>query len=340
LLQYVENRHQSSAAMPFAALHAHRQSNCMVDKPPGLDIAARRRMRMTSPYYLAVDGGGTNTRARLTDASGRVVGEGLSGSSNLTLGVETAGPAIAAAGTAALAAAGLADDAMVEIHAGLGLAGANVPTFADAIRGFPFGYRSIRVASDAVAACLGAHGGGDGGILILGTGSQGLALVDGRSTTVGGWGFALSDEASGAILGRAALRAAILSVDELAPASDLTRAILAGFRGDPAQAVLWSKTATPRDYGNFAPLVFERAGRDGVADALIAEAAGAVARMLDRLIVLGAPRIALMGGLAAPYRPFLPTRFDGVLVEAGGDAMDGALMLARMSDDGAGRAGA
>ncbi|MDQ0394592.1 BadF/BadG/BcrA/BcrD ATPase family protein [Labrys monachus] len=294
---------------------------------------------MTSPYYLAVDGGGTNTRARLTDAAGRVVGEGLSGSSNLTLGVETAGPAIAAAGTAALEAAGLPRSAAVQIHAGLGLAGANVPAFAEAIRGFGFGYRSLRVASDAVAACLGAHGGRDGAILILGTGSQGLALVGGSSTTVGGWGFALSDDASGAILGRAALRAALLSFDALAPSSDLTRTILAGFGDDPAQAVLWARTATPRDYGNFAPLVFERAGRDGVADALIAEAARSVAAMLDRLVFLGAPRIALMGGLAAPYRPFLPALYDDVLVEAEGDAMDGALMLARMAeaDAGAGR---
>ena len=105
------------------------------------------------------------------------------------------------------------------------------------------------------------------------------------------------------------------------------------FHDDPAEAVLWSKTATPRDYGNFAPLVFEHAGRDGVADALIAEAAAAATAMIDRLAALGAPKIALMGGLAAPYRPFLPARLDGVLVEAAGDALDGALMLARMGGD-------
>ena len=46
---------------------------------------------MTGPYYLAIDGGGTNTRARLADTGGRIIGEGLSGSSNLTLGIETAG---------------------------------------------------------------------------------------------------------------------------------------------------------------------------------------------------------------------------------------------------------
>jgi glucosamine kinase len=163
----------------------------------------------------------------------------------------------------------------------------------------------------------------------LGTGSQGLAIVSGKETAVGGWGFALSDDASGAILGRAAIRAAILSIDGLAPSSDLTHLILARFHDDPGEAVLWSKTATPRDYGGFAPLVFEAAGKDHVASYLIAEAVGSIVAMLDRLIHLGAPRIALMGGLAAPFRPFLPLRYDDILITPKGDALDGALTLAR-----------
>ncbi|CAM5770197.1 glucosamine kinase GspK [Labrys miyagiensis] len=284
---------------------------------------------MSGPYFLAIDGGGTNTRARLSDESGRILGEGLSGSSNLTLGTEITGPAIADAGDKALAAAGLPPEARARVHAGMGLSGANVPALAEGIRGFPFGYQSIALASDAVTACLGAHAGEDGGILILGTGSQGLALAGGKETAVGGWGFALSDEASGAILGRAAIRASILSIDALAPSSDLTRLIMARFHDDPSEAVLWSKTATPRDYGSFAPMVFRAARGDGVADHLIAGAVGSIVTMLDRLIHLGAPRIALMGGLAAPYRPFLPTRYDDVLVEPRGDALDGALTLAR-----------
>lgn len=287
---------------------------------------------MTGPYFLAVDGGGTTTRARLCDESGRVLGEGLSGSSNLTLGTEITGPAIAAAGDAALQAAGLTVEARRLVRAGMGLSGANVPALAEGILAFPFGYQAIAVTSDAVTACLGAHEGKDGGILILGTGSQGLALVGGKETAVGGWGFALSDDASGAILGRAALRMAILSIDALAPSSDLTRLVLARFHDDPSEAVLWSKTATPRDYGNFAPLVFNAAGLDAVADHLIAGAVGSIVAMLDRLIHLGAPKIALMGGLAAPYRPFLPVRYDDILITPKGTALDGAFTLAKNAE--------
>ena len=285
---------------------------------------------MGEPLFLGIDGGGTTCRARLTDAGGRLIGEAADGSANLTLGIDRAAPAIAAAADAALRTAGLSDDARGRVHAGLGLAGANVPAFAAAIAAYPFGFAEVAVASDAVIACLGAHGGADGAILILGTGSQGLALVNGHGTAIGGWGFALSDDASGAILGRSAARAALLAVDGLGPSTALTKLIMHHFDDDPAQAVVWGRSATPRDYGRFVPDIFALAVQgDEVALAVVREGAASVVIMLDRLMALGAEHIALMGGLAGPYRPFLPARYDAVLVEPQGDALAGALTLAR-----------
>lgn len=281
-------------------------------------------------FFLGFDGGGTGCRARLADAAGRVLGEGAAGSANLTLGFDTAFAALSEAAAAALAQAGLADLSPGRIHAGFGLAGANVLKLADGIRSAPFGYASQTVESDAYIACLGAHGGENGAILILGTGSQGLLMRDGVVTTLGGWGFALSDEGSGAILGRAGLRAAILAHDGLAPRTDLTDALLAGFDDDPAAAVLWARTATPRDYGAQAPVIIAHADKgDPVALGLLGEATAMVACMIDRLVVLGATHVALMGGLAAVYRGRLPSRLAPVLVEPRGDALDGALLLAR-----------
>jgi glucosamine kinase len=286
--------------------------------------------RLGERLYLGIDGGGTTSRARLADEAGRVLGEGLAGSSNLTIGIEHAAASIRAAADAAFAAAGLGRSEQGRVAAGLGLAGANVPALADGLRAAPLPFASVALASDAVAACLGAHGGEDGAILILGTGSQGLALVHGKATAIGGWGFLLSDEGSGAILGQRAIRAAILACDGLAPRSALTEAVMARFDRDPAQAVVWAKTALPRDYGTFAPLVFDlRAQDDPVATSLMDDAVAQVANAVDRLRALGADRVALMGGLARPYRTWLPPRLAALLVEPQGDALDGALALAR-----------
>jgi glucosamine kinase len=291
-----------------------------------------RRAAVTEALYLGIDGGGTACRARLADGSGRVLGEGLAGSSNLTLGIDTAAAAIRQAAEHAFEAACVAPDRRKHVHAGYGLAGANVPSLANAVMALPHDFASLAVASDAVAACLGAHDGRDGAILILGTGSQGLAFVDGIATAIGGWGFAISDQGSAAILGRHAVRAAVLAADGLAPRSAMTEAVMARYQNNPAEAVIWAKGATPRDYGALSPLVFDHAAAgDGVAIRLMDEAVGSVAAMLDRLLGLGADRVALMGGLARPYRPWLPERFSSILVEPHGDALDGAIALARRS---------
>lgn len=285
---------------------------------------------MGEQFLLGIDGGGTTCRARLTDGAGRVLGEGVAGSANLTLGIGVAAAAIMAATDQAFVAAGLGDAAKAQTRAGFGLAGANVPSLADALRATPFPFAAVAVASDAVIACLGAHGGGDGAILIVGTGSQGLAIVGGQATTVGGWGFAVGDDASGAIFGRAAVRAAVASVDGLAPRSALTEALMARLGGAPDHAVEWAATARPRDYAAFVPLVLQHAeAGDPVAASLVAEAVGQATNMLDRLLELGARRIALMGGLAETYRARLAPRFASVIVAPHGDAMDGALALAR-----------
>jgi glucosamine kinase len=219
---------------------------------------------------------------------------------------------------------------MARTRAGFGLAGANVPSLAAEARAASFPFAAVAVASDAVIACLGAHGGADGAILVVGTGSQGLAIVAGQATAVGGWGFNVSDDASGAILGRAAIRAAVAGADALAPTSPLTEALLRAVGGGPAQAVEWAAKARPRDYAAFVPTVLDHAAQgDPVADALLAEAVASAVTMLDRLLALGAGRIALMGGLADTYRTRLPARLAPAIVAPRGDALEGAIALAR-----------
>lgn len=289
---------------------------------------------MQQRYLLGVDGGGTRCRARLTDGEGRVLGEGSGGPANLTLGVNVALAELMEAAQAARRAAGLAEDIFAHAHAGLGLAGANVPELARAVEAADLPFSTWTVASDAEIACLGAFDGEDGGILILGTGSQGIAHVGGRMTTVGGWGFYLSDDASGAILGRAAIRHALKAAERLAPASPLTDAIMARFDHKPANIAHWGPTAKPSDYGSFVPLIVDHFGRgDRVATALVEAAVADATGLIDRLLDLGAGRIALMGGLAAIFRPHLPARLASCLAEPRGDALDGALLMARRRAD-------
>lgn len=278
---------------------------------------------------LGVDGGGTGCRARATLPDGTLLGTGAAGPANIYSDAERAHANILAAATAALAAGGLPADDLARCHAGLGLAGANIPAALNAFRARPLPFAAAAVETDAITACRGAFGDADGAIAILGTGTAYVARASGAFTTVGGWGFALADQGGGAHLGRAAFAATLLAHDGLGPASGLTAAILAT-HGSPAALAEHGRTATPADFGRLAPAVMDAAdANDPVATAILAEALAFIERALARLLALGAPAIVLLGGLAPRYRGRVSPPVAARLTEPRGDALDGALLLAR-----------
>jgi glucosamine kinase len=186
------------------------------------------------------------------------------------------------------------------------------------------------LATDTEIACLGAHDGGDGGIVIVGTGSCAEAHIEGRTLRLGGWGFDLSDQGSGATIGRSALRQSLLAHDGLDVKSALSAAVLAEFGGDPNAMVIWAESARPRDYARFSPMVLSHAtGGDGVATSIVRKAAAAVDQLVIALHDAGAGPIAVLGGLADSLLPWLGDEARRYLVEPKGTALDGATLLAR-----------
>ncbi len=290
---------------------------------------------MAEPLLLGVDGGGTGCRARLCRLDGTVLGEGTGGPANLRFGVADALGAVFEAARGALAAAGLREGDLARVVAGLGLAGASEPAQAEAARAHPHPFARVAIATDAGIACLGAHGGGDGGIVIVGTGTIAWASLRGGQHRIGGWGYPLSDEGSGAWIGAEALRRALWAHDGRIPGTGLTGAVLARFGGDPHGIVAFMTGAKPRDFGGLAPLVVEHADAgDPVAAEVMALAAGHVDALAARLAALGAERIAFAGGLGDIVAPLLSVETRRHLVPAQGDALDGAVALARSSANG------
>lgn len=285
---------------------------------------------MDDELFLGVDGGGTSCRARLADRSGRVLGEGVGGPANARLGMDLVYGSILAAARGALTQAGLPEAVLARTRAGFGLAGAAQALERNLVLSHPHPFASLALETDAYAACLGAHGGADGAILILGTGTCGFALIGGRRLNVGGWGFHVSDDGSGAQMGREAIRRALWALEGMLPEGALSDAVLAPFERSPERIVAFADRAQPADYGKLAPLVLEHAARgDAMALGLLADTIGHVTRIAERLLDSGAPSICLMGGLAAPLTPHLPATIRARLAAPQGDAMDGALLMAR-----------
>ncbi len=284
---------------------------------------------MAEELFIGVDGGGSRSRARLRDASGRLLGEGAAGAGNARLR-DAAFTEVMKACREAVAAAGLGEADLGRIHAGFGLAGTQQDADLQSVFAWPHPFASLVADTDAYAAWLGATGGRDGAILILGTGSAGTAVVKGKRLNVGGWGADIADEGSGMAIGRTAIRRSLWALEGMAPLTPLADDVLAAFDRNPQNAVIWAGSATPGDYASFAPRVFDYAEkRDALAVPILLDAAADAARLINRLLDLGAPTIAMIGGVFPRLLPWLPPVLRPYLVEPDADAADGAILMAQ-----------
>ncbi|WP_020394375.1 BadF/BadG/BcrA/BcrD ATPase family protein [Thiolinea disciformis] len=279
---------------------------------------------------LGIDGGGSTCRARLADASGTILSEAQGGAANLRLGVAHVIEVIQDTTQKALHQAGLSHLPLNQLHAGIGLAGYVLSSDIQAALPIKQLFASCTLSNDAYIACLGAHQGQAGGIIIAGTGTCAQIICPAASRTFGGWGFALGDQGSGAILGREAVRLALQALEGLTQGSALTEQVNAYFEHKAERYLEWGLNAKPADYAIFARLVIEQADQgDSLALHLLDQALSSILLMFKVLKQYNTGRISLMGGLAPSYRRYLPQDIQQELMAVQGDALDGALLLAR-----------
>ncbi len=247
----------------------------------------------------------------------------------MRFGFEAARDSIMAATRQALAEAGLADDALTSTCAGIGLAGTGQLGARAALEAWKHPFASAWFEGDGYLGYLGAFGGGDGGIVIVGTGSIGITYRD-KTVRIGGYGFPVSDEGSGADLGLNALRHALRTLDGRAEPGGFSRDVLAKFENDPSVVIDWVENASATDYATLAPLVTQHAAvGDPAAKRLMQQAGAQIAELVEALLKRGAPRVALIGGLAEIVKGYMPSDVTAKLVAPQADAMAGGILLAK-----------
>lgn len=279
--------------------------------------------------FLGVDAGGTSTKSRLTDEQGHILGSGTAGPANTRIGLDKLHETLIDVAMQAVKAAGLSAEETAKIRCGMGIAGINRMGMKPEIQALSFPFANVQFTSDAMIANLGAHMGGDGAILIIGTGSVGMVKRGEDSFSIGGYGFPISDEGSGAALGLSAIRHALRALDGRTKPSPLSQAITKQFDHAIPRVIAWMDDAAPGDYASFAPLVMDYADiGDEIALSIVGDAALHVEKFIETIISRGAPRVVLMGGLAERMKPWLRVRIVAHLQDAMGDGLDGALILA------------
>jgi glucosamine kinase len=291
---------------------------------------ARGTARVSAPYLIGIDGGGTGTRARLVGTEGRLLAVGEAGPSSLSHGVAGAWQQILEAVRRAFAQADIATPAWSDCALGAGLAGANHPGQAAGFLAANPGFDTLALDTDSFTALLGAHAGRPGVVLIAGTGSVAEAWrPDGTRHLAGGWGFPAGDEGSGAWLGLQAVRLAQQTLDGRTPSSPLSEAVRQATGADTDALLAWCADARQTAFAALAPLVFTTEGSDPRAAALLQAAVDHLAELAHALDPAGELPVACSGSIARRLQARLPAPLRARCVEPAGDAADGALHLLR-----------
>lgn len=276
--------------------------------------------------FLGIDGGGTGCRAAVADASGHLLGLGTSGPANINTDTEGAAASILAAARQALDASGNAG-AEARLVAVLGLAGGTIRTATDRLAGLlPFA--RLRIVNDGITAARGALGDEDGIMAAMGTGSVFVVQRSGALHQVGGRGFLLGDEGSGAVMGRSLLSHAMQAADGFRPMTPLLAAILDEFGGTEG-IIGFGNTARPGDFARLAPRIV--GGGDPAAQAIFDEAVGWLDHCIATLQDGDRLPVVMAGGLGPHYAARISR--DWPQRTARGGSLDGAVALALQMGD-------
>jgi glucosamine kinase len=171
-------------------------------------------LKITVPYYLGIDGGGTKTTCVVGEES-QLLATATAGPSNIVrVGEAQARESLQQSVRQACAAAGITPAQVARTC--VGGAGAARPELAAIVRRILAEILTtpIDVVGDIQTSLEAAFGPGPGVIVIAGTGSIAYGRDRrGRTVRAGGWGFAIGDEGSAHWIGRTAVAAVLRAAD-------------------------------------------------------------------------------------------------------------------------------
>ncbi|GLX79161.1 ATPase [Thalassotalea insulae] len=263
--------------------------------------------RDNNKFFLGIDGGGSKCKAIIVDSDNNILGSGISGPANPLHGFEQAINSITESAQLALKDAALANVKLADMVAGVGLAGVNLPALFEQMSEWQHPFKQMFLATDLLIACLGAHQGKDGAVMITGTGSCGFSYVNGHPYTLGGHGFPHGDKGSGAWFGFQAANHVLMSLDGLKESSCINEKLMSLLGVNDGLTMVETIAGKPAAfYAKMANLVFDAAEEgDEVAKAIVREGAGYISGVARQLEKQQPPRISLIGGLTPRITPWL-----------------------------------
>ena len=278
-------------------------------------------------FIFGIDGGGTGCRVGLADKSGKIISRHEGGPANIATSFKEANKNIIDTCEKALKKINLPKSTINETYAVLGLAGSNMGDFDKKLsKLLPF--KENFIVNDGEITLQGAIGASDGCIAAIGTGSVYVGRANGIVKQIGGWGFTLGDDGSGAKLGQNLLRLAMRCHENLDKHSDLTVQVMKKFDNKIINLIKETYSFKPKDFAQFAPLIFEsNLNGDNQARNILNDQIPIIEKSIMSAGFNKNHPFCLLGGISKFYKQLIKEKFLNALVEPKGDAVDGAIAI-------------
>jgi glucosamine kinase len=192
-------------------------------------------------------------------------------------------------------------------------------------------FASASITTDLHTACLGAHKQDNSAIIIVGTGSSGIAVKGEQRFEFGGHGFAVGDKGSGAWLGKMAVIHCLEVLDGIKGSDEFTDAIMSFLHcTDAHQLVTLTLGAKPSFYAELAPLIFTLAEQEEpYAVVLVEDAVDYINKLSKRLLELNPERFSLIGGITHRLTPYLEADLQLLIKAPLGSPEEGAILYSK-----------
>ncbi|MDF1602662.1 BadF/BadG/BcrA/BcrD ATPase family protein [Nocardioides sp. YIM 152315] len=280
--------------------------------------------------FLAVDAGGSSTRAVVVEPSGRCVGLGVAGGGNpRSSGPDRVVVALADAVRRALSTAEVTPASIGGVVVAMAGSRSLGPDAEDAVIGEGLAAAGVQapvaMESDILAMFHTGSWAADGYVLVAGTGAAAIRVRAGRVDAVSdGMGWLLGDDGSGFWIGHRVARAAAADLDGRGPATALTALVLAQLGVDPdgsGRSALHRMVDVvydlrPVELSRLAPLAFTV--DDEVAAAIVDGATAALVHTLDTVVDDRVAGPLVLGGSVLLHQRVVAARVEDSFRRRGG----------------------
>jgi len=288
---------------------------------------------------IGVDGGGNKCRVCIETAGGILLGGScVKRPSHIMFGDKTWDNIIEGSINILSAYEIPLETQKIQIMGCFGLAGSSVTEYVNKFKANRHMklFSKLIITKDSEIAQVASHNLGNGGIIIIGTGSASFAKYEGQIYISGGRGFPLSDVGSGAYLGLKAAKALVRAFDEEEPWGDFTRNLAKElFENNVIKLVEFAKRANPTEFSQLAPYVVKYAKKDKVAEKIVMQGAKKIGILYQNTMKkinkqeAYKMKFCLLGGLSNIMKEYLPKDMLKIVSSPIYQPAKGAVLLAR-----------